>query len=76
MDLIKVEPVCFQAEGTVLDGGHDIAAGAALLHANGIHWIAEFRRQNDVLAPVAQYLTHLGFRAAALAIGVGGVEQE
>ena len=75
VDLIQVDPVGAQAAQTVLDGGHDVAAGAALFHADVVHRIAELGGQDDVFAAVAEHLTHRGFGTATLAIGVGGVEQ-
>jgi len=63
-----------QAAQTVLDRGHDIAAGAAQFDADIVHGIAEFSGEDDVLAPVAEHLAHLGFRAAAFAVGVRSIE--
>jgi hypothetical protein len=75
VDLVQVEPVGAQPPQTVLDRLHDVAARAAYLHADIVHRHAEFRRQHDALAVVAEDFPHHGFRPAALAVSVGSIEQ-
>ena len=72
--LIEVEPVGLQARQARLHGRHHVAARGAFLFTI-VHRHAEFGGKHDVLAPVAEDLAHDGLRAAAAAIGVGGVEQ-
>src|SRR5690242_21798011 len=75
MDLVKIDPVGAQAAQTVLDLIHDIATRTPDLHTFVVHRHAKFSGKDNAFAIVAQDLAHAGFRAAPLAVGVGGVEQ-
>ena len=80
MQLIQVYPVGFQALKAVLDCSHDITTRGALQPPLIVHGMAEFRRQDDVLASRAQCVAQHQFRraglaAAAPAIGVRRIEK-
>src|SRR5262249_50502643 len=52
----------------------DVAARAAGKRLAVVHRIAEFAGEHDVLAPLAEDASERLFRAAAVAVGIGGVE--
>src|SRR5271166_4697843 len=75
VDLIQIDPVGAQPAQAVLHLAHDVAARSADLHAFIVHRHAELGGEYDPLAVVAEDLAQACLRSAALAIGIGGVEQ-
>jgi hypothetical protein len=73
--LVEIDVVGLQPPQAGLDGRHDIAPRRALFGAVVAHRFGKFRRQHDVLAPVAEYLSKHRLRTAHARIDVGGIEQ-
>jgi len=75
VQLIKIEIVRLEPPQARLDRRHDVAARGARERLAVVHRVAEFAGEDDVLAALAEDAAERLFRAAAVAVGVGGVEQ-
>ncbi len=75
MLLVEVDIVRPQPLEAVFAGLPDIGRRGAGLGARIVHGHGELGREDDVLAPGPEDLAKLGFRAAPVAVYVGGVEQ-
>ena len=75
MNLVEIDPVGAEALEAGLGGGDDVMAGGALHGSGLVHGAAEFGGQDDALAVLAEDLAEDGFRTAALAVGIRGIEK-
>src|ERR1051325_6469450 len=75
MLLVKIDPLRLEALEAVLAGLPDIGGRCARLGARVVHRHGEFRGKNALFASRTENLAELRFRAAAIAVDIGGVEQ-
>ena len=75
MQLVDVDPVGLEPLEARFNRLRDVTARRALHQTGIVHRVAEFRREHDVLAPRAEKLAEADFRAALVAVDIGGVEE-
>ena len=75
MNLVKVDPVGSQPFQASFRSSDDVGARCAFHRSGFIHGTAEFCGQDDALAVCAQDLPDHAFRATAIAVGVGGIQE-
>jgi hypothetical protein len=73
--LVEIDVIGLQPPQAGFDGGHDVAPRRALPGAVIAHRLGEFRRQHDVLAPLAEHLSEHRLGTAHAGIDIGGIEQ-
>jgi hypothetical protein len=75
VQLIKIDPISLQPSQARFERLRDITPRCAAQFSGIVHRQAEFRRQHDVLAACTQNLAQNLFRAAFVAVDIGGVDQ-
>ena len=75
MNLVEIDPIRAEALEAGFGGGDEVAAGGALHGSGLVHGAAEFGGEDDALAVLAEDLAEDGFRTAALAVDIGGIEE-
>src|SRR4051812_27805024 len=75
MQLIKVDPIGVEPLQARFDHAHDVAPRRTLELAGVVHRPAELSCEHDVLALAAEDSSEPLFRAALVAVTVGGIDQ-
>ena len=75
MELVEIDPIGAEAAKAGFRGGHNVSAGGAAHSARFVHDHAELSREDNILPARSEALAQHGFRAALVAVNVGGIEQ-